>query len=80
MDGRSQNFQAVVLATGYRPSLPPILPTGIEPPGKPFATAKGQVTTSLPGLYTCGFYVSPTGMLREIGLEAQQIAALIAGE
>lgn len=77
VDGRSQTFQAVVLATGYQPVLPPILPTGIVPPGKPFATAKGQVTTTLPGLYTCGFYVSPTGMLREMGLEAQQIAALI---
>ncbi len=78
VDGRSQTFQAVVLATGYQPVLPSILPTGITPSGKPFATAKGQVTTILPGLYTCGFYVSPTGMLREIGLEAQQIAALIA--
>ncbi|MBK8903943.1 MAG: NAD(P)/FAD-dependent oxidoreductase [Anaerolineaceae bacterium] len=80
VDGRSQTFQAVVLATGYRPVLPPILPTGIVPPDRPLATVKGQVTTNLPGLYTCGFYVSPTGMLREIGLEAQQIAALIAGE
>jgi indole-3-pyruvate monooxygenase len=79
VDGRSHTFQAVVLATGYQPVLPSILPTGITRPGKPFATARGQVTTTLPGLYTCGFYVSPTGMLREIGLEAQQIAALIAG-
>jgi thioredoxin reductase len=77
VNGRSQTFQSVVLATGYRPSLPPILPTGIVPPGKPFATAKGEVTTNLPGLYTCGFFVSPTGMLREVGLEAQQIARLI---
>ena len=33
---------------------------------------------ALPGLYFCGFYVSPTGMLREIGLEARRIAAAIA--
>lgn len=78
-NGRSQTFQSIILATGYRPQLPAILPTGIVPPGQPFATTKGQVTTSLPGLYTCGFFVSPTGMLREMGLEAQQIARLIAG-
>ena len=78
VNGRSQTVQAVVLATGYRPALPPILPTGVAPSGKAFATAKGQIKTDLPGLYTCGFFVSPTGMLREIGLEAQQIARLIA--
>ncbi|MEZ4594109.1 MAG: NAD(P)/FAD-dependent oxidoreductase [Chloroflexota bacterium] len=78
VDGRSQPCQSIILATGYRPHLPAILPTGIVPPGQPFATTKGQVTTNLPGLYTCGFFVSPTGMLREMGLEAQQIARLIA--
>ena len=31
-----------------------------------------------PGLYFCGFYVSPTGMLREIGREAKRIAKAIA--
>ena len=32
----------------------------------------------LPGLYACGFYVSRTGMLREIGIEARRIAETIA--
>jgi hypothetical protein len=32
----------------------------------------------LPGLYFCGYYVSPTGMLREIGREAECISAAIA--
>ena len=32
----------------------------------------------LAGLYFCGFYVSPTGMLREIAAEAKQIARDIA--
>jgi indole-3-pyruvate monooxygenase len=30
--------------------------------------------TALDGLYFCGMYVSPAGMLREIGLEATRIA------
>jgi hypothetical protein len=32
----------------------------------------------VPGLFFCGYYVSPTGMMREIGIEARQIAAQIA--
>jgi len=34
--------------------------------------------TSVPGLYFCGYYLSPTGMLREIAMEAKQISAAIA--
>ena len=34
--------------------------------------------TTLAGLYFCGMYVSPAGMLREIGIEAKRIAAHIA--
>jgi indole-3-pyruvate monooxygenase len=34
----------------------------------------------MPGLYFCGYYVAPTGMLREIGLEAKRISASIAGK
>ena len=39
---------------------------------------KDAEAAPLPGLYFCGFYVSPTGMLREISLEAQRLARLIA--
>jgi hypothetical protein len=39
--------------------------------------ASGRETD--PGLYFCGFYVAPTGMLREIGIEADRIASSIAG-
>jgi indole-3-pyruvate monooxygenase len=34
--------------------------------------------TSLPGLYFCGQFISPAGMLREIGIESRRIAAHIA--
>lgn len=33
---------------------------------------------AIPGLYFCGYYVSPTGMLREIAIEAKQIRVEIA--
>jgi hypothetical protein len=34
--------------------------------------------TPVAGLYFCGFFISPTGQLREIGLEARRIATHIA--
>ena len=66
-DGSSRRFDAIVLATGFRPALERFLE--VPAPGKP-----------KPGLYFCGFRVSPTGMFRDIGLEAQSIARDIAGQ
>jgi hypothetical protein len=34
--------------------------------------------TALPGLWFCGQFVSPAGMLREMGLEAERIAKAIS--
>lgn len=69
-DGESRSFDAVVFATGYRPSVPPgapeILPRHAE------GGVDGQMAGA-PGLYLCGFHVSPTGMLREAGIEARRI-------
>jgi indole-3-pyruvate monooxygenase len=75
--GAERDFDAVVLATGYRPALAAFLEPAAE-----VVDAEGVPTRSgaetLPGLYFCGFYVAPTGMLREIGREAQRIARAIA--
>lgn len=57
------NFDAVILATGYRPGLSDFLSDGAG---------------ALPGLYFCGFRVAVTGMLREISREATRICAAIA--
>ncbi len=78
-DGSEWDPDAVVLGTGYRPALEEFLadwravctPAGlVQSSGRP---------TALPGLFFCGQYVSPAGMLREIGLEARRIAAHLAG-
>jgi indole-3-pyruvate monooxygenase len=45
--------------------------------GMPFSSGE---ETKIPGLYFCGYYVAPTGMLREIRIEAQRISASIAGK
>jgi cation diffusion facilitator CzcD-associated flavoprotein CzcO len=74
-DGRMEAFDAIILATGFRPDLRLLLPavSGVfDDSGMPLAT--GQ-TTKADGLYFCGQIASPTGQLREIRIEAQRIAA-----
>ncbi len=76
-NGRKQEFDAIILGTGYRPEVHQILQGAAEllnAEGTPLSS--GQEATK--GLYFCGFYVSPTGMLREIGIEAKKIASAIA--
>jgi indole-3-pyruvate monooxygenase len=74
-DGVASSFDAVILATGFRGQLGRILAGVdgvIDTAGRPLQ--KGCLT-AVPGLYLCGFHVAPTGMLREIAIEAKRIAA-----
>jgi cation diffusion facilitator CzcD-associated flavoprotein CzcO len=74
VDGREEPFDAVILATGYRPAVADFLAAPdqvLNPNGIPRAHG---ARTALPGLYFCGFHVVATGMLREIGREARAIA------
>jgi hypothetical protein len=57
-DGSSRHFDAIVAATGFCPGVERFLESH---PGEK-------------GLYFCGFRVTPTGMFREIAIEAQRIA------
>jgi indole-3-pyruvate monooxygenase len=76
-DGKEAQFDAVVLATGYRPRVDAFLnETNVyDENGAPVSSGR---KISIPGLYFCGYYVSPTGMLREIAMEAKKISAEIA--
>ncbi len=76
-DGRREQFDAVILATGYRQRVDAFLQgvAGVyDEDGKPYA---GGSETPAAGLYFCGYCVSPTGVLREIGIEARRISAAI---
>jgi len=78
--GKEAEFDAVIMATGYRPRVDELLPDAsstFDEEGRPTSTGR---ESALPGLYYCGYYVSPTGMLREIGMEAKQIASIIASK
>lgn len=77
-DGRREPCDAIVAATGFRADLRTLLPHAsgaLDGAGLP-AISGGP--TAEPGLYFCGFRVSPAGQLREIGLEARRIAAEMA--
>jgi NADPH-dependent 2,4-dienoyl-CoA reductase/sulfur reductase-like enzyme len=70
-----ERFDALILATGFRPNLRALLPNCqgvLSENGTPLIS--GQPTAE-PGLYFCGALTSPTGQLREIGFEAVRIAA-----
>lgn len=77
-DGKAAEFDAVILATGYRPQVSDFLAEAssvLDEAGIPTSSGK---ESAIRGLYFCGYYVSPTGMLREIALEAKQISESIA--
>ncbi|MGH9809283.1 MAG: flavin-containing monooxygenase, partial [Terriglobia bacterium] len=72
--GNSERFDAIILATGFRPDLRRLIPDSdglFDPQGMPRVTGK---PTAAPGHYFWGQITVPTGQLREIGIEAQRIA------
>lgn len=73
-NGQSIKVQAVILGTGYKPKLDKILIDHadlLDQEGTPLVSGK-QIGQK--GIYFCGFFVAPTGMLREINLESARIS------
>ena len=71
-------FDAVILATGFRPDLRPLLPDAkgvLSDAGAPLVSG---APTAERGLFFCGAIASPTGQLRAIGIEAARIADAVA--
>jgi indole-3-pyruvate monooxygenase len=77
-DGASERFDAVVLATGHQPRVDAFFLDAGQLLGEPGTPTSSGRPTDAPGLYFCGFYVSPIGVLREIAREAHRIAGDIA--
>ena len=79
VDGREAPFDAVVLATGYRAGVEQLFPeteVPLDENGMP-RDVIGQ--GALRGAYFVGFDLrQPGGLLRTIGLQAQDVAAAIA--
>jgi indole-3-pyruvate monooxygenase len=77
-NGTALVVDAVVLGTGYRPALEEFLvdwEAVCDVNGVPLVSGR---PTAIRDLYFCGQFVPPSGMLREIGLEARRIAHHIA--
>ena len=71
----AERFDAIILATGFRPDLRPLLPDAkgvLNATGAPLVSGRA---TAEPGLFFCGAIPSALGQFRQIGIEAQRIAA-----
>lgn len=76
-DGRTEAFDAIILATGYRPGLERFLDGLAEISDERGRPNRFGEETGVPGLFFVGFRNPPTGALREIAREAPRVAALI---
>jgi indole-3-pyruvate monooxygenase len=76
-DGSAVEIDAAILATGYRPGLADIVavPGALDDEGYPRDWKAGGAH---PGLYFVGYEDVSTGLLREIGLQAEAVAAEVA--
>jgi indole-3-pyruvate monooxygenase len=72
-DGSSHRFDTIVLATGFRPEIERFSQRRNDVFVKGTTYGESRVIGDA-GLYFCGFFVSPTGMLRDIAMEARWIA------
>ena len=75
-DGSAGSYDAVVLATGYEPGVTALVPelrAVTDPEGCPVALD----ATGLPGLHFVGFRSPPTGLLRQIAIDARKVARQI---
>ena len=73
LDGRERGFDAVVLATGFKPGLRPLFPDCRHLLTREGASKGSGAASEADGLFFCSYVSSPTEQLREIGLEAEAI-------
>lgn len=79
LDGREEEFDAVILATGYHADVASLFPQAqvpVDDKGLPTAVAG---TGPLSGVYFVGYDIrTPGGLLRSIGQQAMQVARDVA--
>lgn len=76
-DGKAAAFDAVILATGFTSSVADFLEGAASITDDAGRMVNDSESTGMPGLYFCGFYNAPAGLLRQIGIEARRIARRI---
>ena len=78
-DGRSEVFDAIVAGIGYERNCSKIVEVEERRFDDLRVSAARQRCFGEDGLYFCGYWVSPTGQIREIARDAKRIAADIGG-
>jgi len=79
-DGKSAAFDVIVAGIGYNRDDAQIIAIDKERFDDLRRPVDQQQFFGKDGLYFCGYWVSPTGQIREIGLDAQKIAQHISKE
>ena len=74
VDGRVQDFDAIIMATGFHNHVTALLDISDAHLADLKNPIKKQQFFGKDGLYFCGYYLSPNGMLHEIAYEAGVIA------
>ena len=79
-DGKKEDFDAIITAIGYYPDFAEFLHVdNVRAEDLKMSTDR-QKYFGKDGLYSCGFWIGPTGVIRQISLDAQMIAKDIAGK
>ena len=77
-DGKQQEFDAIIAAIGYYRDYAEIIDVDKSRFEDLKVPVNKQKFFGKDGLYFCGFWIAPTGQIREIALDAQKIAKDIA--
>ena len=77
-DNKNERFDAIIAAIGYKRNFSDI--PGLDPNrfNDLRVSVDHQKYFGKDGLYFCGYWISPAGQIREIGLDAKKIAKDIA--
>ncbi|MBV4359275.1 flavin-containing monooxygenase [Pinibacter aurantiacus] len=78
-NGRVDKFDAIIAAIGFRTINEKIVHVEKERFGDLLVSVDHQKYFGKDGLYFCGYWISPTGQIREIAQDAMKIAKDIAG-
>lgn len=73
-DGESAGFDAIVAGIGYERNHSPIVEVGSRRFEDLRVSVDKQQYFGEDGLYFCGYWISPTGQIREIAKDARKIA------
>jgi len=79
-NGKKEDFDAIIAAIGYEPDFAEFMHLDNERGEDLKMRIDRQKYFGKDGLYSCGFWIGPTGVIREISLDAQRIAKDIAGK